>query len=243
MLVMDLRTGVTVELGEQDCGVATVPASTFKVPHALLALHTGVVSDPDAVVPWDGTEMWLDAWERDHSLRTAIYESVVWYFQRTARLIGEPRMSELLRALDYGNADSSSGIDSFWLDDGSLKLTGYDQLEFFAALYRGTLPIGAAHTALVQAMIVRPPRSFQARLLKGHTVPEVSPALVFAAKTGTASVGKGSVTWLAGHARCGADDPGYVFVSRVLADEGVSASSPAASHGLATLAELGRLTC
>src|SRR5689334_19606618 len=30
-----------------------VPASSFKVPHALVALETGVVKSPDEVIPWD----------------------------------------------------------------------------------------------------------------------------------------------------------------------------------------------
>jgi len=243
MLVLDLETDELVELGDGNCDDTTNPASTFKVPHALFALQTGVVTDPDESVKWDGSDQYFDVWEQDHNLRTAIYHSVVWFFQGTARAIGEAKMTELLRAIDYGNADPSSAIDRFWLGGGSLLVTGHDQLAFMRRLVRDDLPIDAEHMALVRELMVRPPSSFKGRMLDGHAVPPTSDQLTFGAKTGTAMLGDGSVTWLIGYGRCAGDDPGYVFVSRVRSDEPVSSNSPAATHGLQALHALGRLDC
>ena len=136
MLVLDLETNEQTELGDGNCDDTTNPASTFKVPHALFALQTAVVTGPDDTVKWDGSDQYFDVWEQDHTLRTAIYHSVVWYFQRTARAIGEEKMTELLRSIDYGNADPSSAIDRFWLGGGSLLVTGHDQLTFMRRLLR-----------------------------------------------------------------------------------------------------------
>ena len=243
MLVLDLDGGDVRELGDGDCEEATNPASTFKVPHALFALQTGVVTGPDETVKWDGSDQYFDVWERDHTLRSAIYHSVVWYFQRTARAIGEEKMTELLRAIDYGNADPSSAIDRFWLGGGSLQVTGHQQLEFMRRLVADDLPIEPQHMALVRELMVRPPDSFSGRMLDGHSVPTASDQLVFGAKTGTAMLEDGSVTWLVGHGHCDGAGPGYVFVSRVTSNEEVSSRSPAATHGLEALKALGHLDC
>src|SRR5262245_45759400 len=67
-----------------ECALPTAPASTFKIPHSLIALETGVVASPRDVVKWDGARQPFPAWERDHSLDSAVKSSVVWYFRRTA---------------------------------------------------------------------------------------------------------------------------------------------------------------
>ncbi|MCA9710778.1 MAG: class D beta-lactamase, partial [Myxococcales bacterium] len=194
-----------------------------------------------ALVPWDGHRYWLDAWNRDHSLRTAIYESVVWFFQGTARAIGRERMREYLRAFDYGNAAVDGPIDAFWLEDGSLQVSPEETLRFWADLYRDRLPRGAAHLPQLRAMLARSPGSLKARMPKGTPQPEVHPQLIFSAKTGTGAHEGGSVTWLVGHVEC--PDRELVFVSRVIADEPPQTISPAVTHGLAALDEAGVLRC
>ncbi len=74
-----------------ECARATAPASTFKIPHALIALQTGVIT-PASAVEWDGTKYWSAAWQRSHTVESAIKWSVLPFFQRTARLIGRDRM-------------------------------------------------------------------------------------------------------------------------------------------------------
>ncbi len=239
-MLQTLDGGEPLVAGDQPCDEATIPASTFKVPHALIALDTGVVSDPEAMVKWDGREYWLDSWERDHNLRTAIYHSVVWFFQGTARAIGPERMTEYLQAFDYGNA-SVEPIDQFWLEKGSLRVTPAQTLRFWADLYRARLPKGAEHLPLLRALLVRPPSSFAGRMEDGTSVPQVSAQMIFSAKTGTGGHEKGAVFWMAGHVEC----PGreHVFVSRVIAPGRPRSKSPAVTHGLAALDRLGVLRC
>jgi beta-lactamase class D len=86
-----------------ECTVKTSPASTFKIPHALIALETGVVPSPLEIVNWDETLQPFREWERGHSLDSAVKWSVVWFFQRTAEWIGRQRMLEYLEKL--GHAD------------------------------------------------------------------------------------------------------------------------------------------
>ena len=54
-------------------GEGKLPASTFKIPNSMIALETGVVEDPDKdVFKWDGVKRANEAWNRDHTLRSAI---------------------------------------------------------------------------------------------------------------------------------------------------------------------------
>jgi beta-lactamase class D len=199
------------------------------------------VKDADAKAKWDGEKRWSDAWNQDHSLRTAIYESVVWFFQGTARAIGAERMREYLAALDYGNAEVEGAIDMFWLDDGSLRISGEEQLRFMARLYRNELTRGQEHVPLVREMLVRPVDSYAGRVPEGTVLPEVHPAMVFSAKTGTGSQDGRAVTWLVGHVAC--PEREHVFVSRVLAPGEPDVISPAVEHGLAALDRTGVLRC
>ena len=59
-------------------GEGKLPASTFKIPNSIIALETGVVEDPDKdVFKWDGVTRSIEAWNKDHTLRSAIAVSAV----------------------------------------------------------------------------------------------------------------------------------------------------------------------
>jgi beta-lactamase class D len=124
------------------CRQPFLPASTFKIPHSLIALELGVVEDSDTVLPWDGTEYDNPDWNRDHTLRTAMQVSCVPCFQHIARSIGAPRMQEWLTRFDYGNADGSGAIDVFWLN-GNLRITPLEQIDFLRRMDGGKLPISS----------------------------------------------------------------------------------------------------
>src|SRR3989442_15322571 len=55
--------------------------------------------------------------------------SVVWYFQRIAEKLGMARERDYLKRFDYGNADPSSGLTTFWLGQ-SLMISPDEQLRF-----------------------------------------------------------------------------------------------------------------
>src|ERR1700693_3949639 len=99
-----------------------LPASTFKIPNSLIALETGVVQDPDKdVFKWDGVKRPIEAWNKDHTMRTAIAVSAVPVYQEIARRIGPERMQKYVDLFDYGNRDIGGGIHPF-LVAGHLRL-------------------------------------------------------------------------------------------------------------------------
>jgi beta-lactamase class D len=122
-------------------GEPRLPASTFKIPNSIIALETGVVGDPDKdVFKWDGVVRSIDAWNKDHTMRSAIAVSAVPVYQEIARRIGVERMQKYLDLFEYGNRDIGGGIDQFWLT-GALRIDPVQQVDFVDRLRRGALPV------------------------------------------------------------------------------------------------------
>jgi beta-lactamase class D len=126
------------------CTRRVPPASTFKIPHAAIALEVGALSGPEHPMAWDGEERWVASWNQDHVLRTAIRDSVLWYFMRVAPLVGQARMQHALDTMGYGNA-TIGALDRFWID-GSLLISPVEQVAFWSALADGSLPGISAET-------------------------------------------------------------------------------------------------
>jgi len=129
-----------------------LPASTFKIPHALFALDAGAVRDEFQIFKWDGTHRDIETWNRDQDLRSSMRYSVVWVYQHFAREIGLEKEGLYLRKIDYGNTDPS-GADPFWLD-GNLRISAQEQIAFLRRLYRNELPFRVEHQRLVKDIMI-----------------------------------------------------------------------------------------
>ena len=156
---------LTVQNPER-CAMPLSPCSTFKIPNALIALETEVLTGPGHKIPWDGKERSRKVTNRDHDLASAIRYSVVWYFQEVARQIGAVRMQEYVDRLEYGNRDISGGIDRFWLSN-SLRINAYEQLDFLRKLKNGTLTISAESQEQVRNILLL--RADVPGMLRGKT--------------------------------------------------------------------------
>jgi beta-lactamase class D len=170
-------------------GEAVLPASTFKIPNSLIALETGVVGDPDKdVFKWDGVTRSIEAWNHDHTLRSAIAASAVPVYQEIARRIGAERMQKYVDLFEYGNRDIGGGIDQFWLT-GNLRIDPVQQVDFVDRLRRGVLPISTRSQDLVRDIL---------------PVTKAGDAVI-RAKSGLlgAEIGKPSLGWLVGWAEKG----------------------------------------
>lgn len=134
-------------------GEAKLPASTFKIPNSIIALETGVVGDPDTdVFKWDGIKRPIEAWNRDHTMRTAIAASAVPVYQEIARRIGPERMQKYVDLFEYGNRNIGGGIDQFWLT-GDLRIDPVQQVDFVDRLRRGVLPVSKRSQELVRDIL------------------------------------------------------------------------------------------
>jgi beta-lactamase class D len=191
-----------------ECGLPTSPASTFKIPHALIALETGVIT-PETVFRWDGTAHEFPSWRTDHTLASAIRASVLPFFRNTSRLIGKARMASRLLALAYAG-DAFEGTGDFWVN-GDLAVSPREQLAFLQRFFDGKLPASTAHLAVVGEALRMPAGQV---LLAGGPQPFVldRPDLVVRAKTGNTRVNGERVSWLVGAVE--AEGARYTFVAR-----------------------------
>src|SRR5437764_6134196 len=198
-----------------------LPASTFKIPNSIIALETGVVEDPDKdVFKWDGTTRSIEAWNKDHTLRSAIAASVVPVYQEIARRIGPERMQKYLDLFEYGNRNIGGGIDQFWLT-GDLRIDPMQQIDFVDRLRRGVLPISKRSQDLVCDIL---------------PVTRAGDATI-RAKTGLlgAELGKPSLGWVVGWAEKGSAQTVFALNLDVREPRHVAARTKLAQQCLADI--------
>jgi beta-lactamase class D len=128
------------------------PASTFKIPHSLFALDSGVLRDEFQLIPWDGVKRTAEVWNSDQDLRSAMRNSTVWVYERFAKQIGMQRETAYLQQLNYGNA-VASGDTPFWVD-GDLAISAHEQISFLRKLYRNELSFRIDHQRLVKDVLI-----------------------------------------------------------------------------------------
>ncbi|MER6514822.1 class D beta-lactamase [Nonomuraea sp. NPDC001636] len=151
--LLDVSSKTTTMVDRRRAETPMVPASSFKVPHALVALETGVVKSPDEVIPWDGTPQPFPEWEKDMTMREAVRISNAAAFQVIARRIGLTRERQWLHRLGYGNQQTGTVVDRFWLD-GPLKISAVEQTRFMERLAALRLPASRANQRTVQDLIL-----------------------------------------------------------------------------------------
>ena len=152
VLVYDLTKDKYSAIGSAAAGRGHIPASTFKIFNALVALETGVVTDATTIIKWDGVTRERAELNRDRDLATAFRLSAVPHFQLLARSIGAVRMQHYVDAVSYGNRDLSGGLDQFWLS-GGLRISPLEQIRFLVRLYRSELPFSERAMATVRRIM------------------------------------------------------------------------------------------
>lgn len=202
IVLLDAQSGQTLCHNPERARTAFLPASTFKIPNTLIALETGVASSPDFALAWNSAAAprqpwWPAVWAQDHTLRTALPNSVVWFYKELARRIGPDRMQSYLGRFDYGNHDISGGIDQFWLS-GGLRISAEQQVDFLRRFYFGELPVSERAT----------------RAAKDALIMEETPLYRLSGKTGWAGFGEASseqVGWLVGYLERKGEGQGQVY--------------------------------
>jgi beta-lactamase class D len=177
-----LKNDQYIRYNPQRCAERFLPASTFKILNSLIGLETGVIPDENYVIKWDGTKYPSPAWNQDHSLKTAIQNSVVWYYQELARRVGKEKMQHYINVVGYGNKDISGNIDSFWLD-GAIRISADEQIELLKQLYQDDLPLSQRSMKIVKEIL----------LLEKTNTYQLS------GKTGSGQMGARSIGWFVGY--------------------------------------------
>lgn len=154
ILIVESPGGRRLEHDPAGNATGYLPASTFKVFNSMAALDARAVSGVDQRLKWDGVDRGRSSWNRDVTMREAIRDSVVWFYQEMARRIGRKRMQQLLDDARYGNRRIGDRVDDFWLR-GDLRITPAQQVEFLERLASGTLPFSERAMALTREIMIR----------------------------------------------------------------------------------------
>src|SRR6185503_18189573 len=86
-VLLDVAHSQYVRVNAARCATRFSPCSTFKIPNSLIGLETGVIEDADYMIAWDKIVRDRPEWNKTHTLRTAMENSVVWYYQELARRV------------------------------------------------------------------------------------------------------------------------------------------------------------
>ena len=129
------------------------PSSIYKICNSLIVLETGVIKDENFVIKWDSVTRQNPNWNKDHDLKTAFRNSTVWYYQELARRVGGKQMKYWLDKTNYGNADTSGGIDKFWLT-GGLRITPEQEIDFLKRLHDNQLPFSQRSVDIVKKIMI-----------------------------------------------------------------------------------------
>jgi beta-lactamase class D len=201
MIIYNITDDVYLMYNPLQCSKRFPPCSTFKIFNSLVALETGVHKDENSLLKYDGSPQFLEEWKKDHTLASAMKDSVVWYYQKTAAMIGEKRMQEYLDKTGYGNRDMSGGLTTFWLGS-TLLISAEEQTAFLVKLVRNELPFGKHATDTVKKiMTLSSGKDFQ-----------------FAGKTGSSYKNKKWVLgWFVGFVK--KDNKVWVFAANITGEE------------------------
>nr|AIA11263.1 ClassD_beta_lactamase [uncultured bacterium] len=205
-VLYDSKNDRYVRYNDERCRRRFSPKSTFKIPNSLIGLETGVIKDAAFVIPWDrrkyppqdnwDTEPFVH-WAQDHTLRSAIKYSVVWYYRELALRVGPQRMKKYLGDFKYGDRRMGGRVDEFWLDN-SLKISADEQVEFLKAFYAGKLPVSKRSTDIVKDILLL----------------EQTPTYRLSAKTGGGSIAEGKIIgWFVGYVETGGNV--YFFATNI----------------------------
>ena len=146
-VVADTASGEIVH-EDGDCRTRVTPASTFKIPLAIMGFQGGILKGPHEPVlqieagepDWGGA-----AWKKPTDPQRWMKHSVVWYSQRIASEMGYERFAAQAKAFDYGNADVSgdpgqdNALERSWISS-SLRISPVEQVGFLRRFLTGGLP-------------------------------------------------------------------------------------------------------
>jgi beta-lactamase class D len=181
-----------------ECATRLSPASTYKIPHALIGLETGAITET-TVEKWDGVRHPdQPKWNQDHTVFSAMRPSVLWFFQKMAPRIGAARAHEWLERFAYGNTDTSGPITMYWVN-GRLRVSPDEQLAFLSKFYGGTLPVKKAYVDHLKDAMQQAPGTVENARGVHQLDAQWRDGLSLNSKTGASTIESGeSVSWLVG---------------------------------------------
>jgi beta-lactamase class D/beta-lactamase class D OXA-1 len=155
-VIKDMRSHALLELyGEERCRKRIAPQSTFKIPLVALAFKNKIFRTLDDRIVWDGTDHGSSSWNRDQTPVTYLKNSVIWVSRLIAARLGKETVERYLSDFHYGNEDASGYLGDFWLTNGTLKISAFEQIRFLAHLWSPSFDGKVSAAALARQALFR----------------------------------------------------------------------------------------
>lgn len=124
-----------------NCNERHSPASSFKIPLALMGFETSLLKDPHTptIEYRDEFQSNMDIQKKTTDPQIWLKDSIVWYSQKLTRDMGHASFASFVEKFDYGNMDvtrgpgQNIGLTHSWLS-GSLKISPKEQAAFITKL-------------------------------------------------------------------------------------------------------------
>lgn len=153
VVIYDAKLDKKIEYIKYQGEKETLPASTFKIMHSLIALDRGVAT-PQTVFKWDGVKRRMHQWNQDLNIAKAFSYSAIWVYEKIKEQIPNSVYKRYLEWIGYGNGDTTHGShNNFWVR-GGFKVTLDDQINLLKGLYNETLPFSINTMNFVKSIML-----------------------------------------------------------------------------------------
>ncbi|QCI98357.1 class D beta-lactamase [Agrobacterium larrymoorei] len=144
-LVTSVETGAVINQ-QGTCDKRVSPASTFKVPLALIGFDAGILQDEfNPVWDWQKGMEAKPQEEKKVDPTTWQKESIRWYSREITSRLGPEKFASYVKRLGFGNADvageagKGNGLTDAWVGT-SLEISPVEQVGFMRRLLGNNLP-------------------------------------------------------------------------------------------------------
>lgn len=175
-VLVDVTSGkVLYEYNSKRCKKRFPPMSTFKIPLAMMAYDSRYFKTVDQSIQWDGKIRGRKTLNQDQTPKSFIDNSVIWVSRLIVNFLGKEKVQDYVRRYGYGNQLVSGNLNSFWLSEGSIKVSAIEQTQFLSRFWLKQLPLDQ-----------------QARKLTSETIfsKKINQVMIYG-KTGTGCIDKG----------------------------------------------------
>lgn len=159
IILFDTKQNKWIKSDKADANRGTLPASTFKLFHTLIALEEGIITGAQDTMQWDGIpkkfkSFNMAVWNQDTDLEMAFKNSTVWYYMEIAKQIKRACYRKYLRKARYSNRKVKQGkVNDFW-NFGALKVKPIEQIRFLRRLYKNELPFKKTHQNVLKELMI-----------------------------------------------------------------------------------------
>lgn len=160
MIILNAKSGEVIAKEGEICDKRNSPASTFKVPLALMGFESGILKDShNPSWPYEeGYPAWRESWKQSVDPTYWEDQSVVWFSQELTRKLGKEKFQEYTDQLNYGNRDLSgdpgknNGMLRSWISS-SLRISPNEQADFLMKMVNNKLPFSEASINKTMAIL------------------------------------------------------------------------------------------